>query len=78
MNWKARISADTAILAGKPIIKGTRLSVDFLLSLFAEGWTEQQVLDNYPQLSIEDLKAVFAFAQVCLAEEEYVALGRGR
>ncbi len=78
MNWKARISADTAVLAGKPIIKGTRLSVDFILSLFAEGWTEQQVLDNYPQLSIEDLKAVFAFAQVCLAEEEYVALGRGR
>jgi len=76
MNWKARISADTAVLAGKPIIKGTRLSVDFILSLFAEGWTEQQVLDNYPQLSIEDLKAVFAFAQVCLAEEEYVALGK--
>ena len=76
MDWKARISADTAVLAGKPIIKGTRLSVDFILSLFAEGWTEQQVLDNYPQLSIEDLKAVFAFAQVCLAEEEYVALGK--
>ncbi|MCF6237173.1 MAG: DUF433 domain-containing protein [Gammaproteobacteria bacterium] len=76
MNWKARISADTEVLAGRPIIKGTRLSVDFILSLFAEGWAEQQVLDNYPQLLIEDLKAVFAFAQECPAEEEYVALGK--
>ncbi len=42
MNWKARIAADSAVLAGKPIIKGTRLSVDFILSLFAEGWTEQE------------------------------------
>jgi len=74
MDWKARIVADSSVLAGKPIIKGTRLSVDFILSLFAEGWAEQQVLDNYPQLSLEDLKAVFAFAQTCLAEENYVSL----
>ncbi len=74
MDWKARIVADSSVLAGKPIIKGTRLSVDFILSLFAKGWAEQQVLDNYPQLSLEDLKAVFAFAQTCLAEENYVAL----
>jgi uncharacterized protein (DUF433 family) len=76
MNWKERIVADTSILAGKPVIKGTRLSVDFILSLFAEGWTEQQVLDNYPQLLVEDLRAVFAFAQLCLAEEKYVTLGK--
>ncbi|MBL1274680.1 MAG: DUF433 domain-containing protein [Ectothiorhodospiraceae bacterium] len=74
MNWKENIVADNSVLVGKPIIKGTRLSVDFVLSLFAEGWTEQQVLDNYPQLSTEDLRAVFAFAQACLAEEEYVTL----
>lgn len=74
MTWKDRIVADTSILTGKPIIKGTRLSVDFILSLYAEGWTEKQVLENYPQLSTEDLKAVFAFAQACLAEEQYVAL----
>lgn len=76
MSWKAHIVADTSVLAGKPIIKGTRLSVDFILSLFAEGWIEKQVLDNYPQLSVEDLKAVFAFAQECLAEEKFVALGK--
>ena len=41
MDWKARIVADSSVLAGKPIIKGTRLSVDFILSLFAKGWAEQ-------------------------------------
>ncbi len=74
MNWKDRIVADPEVLVGKPIIKGTRLSVDFILSLFAEGWTESQVLENYPQIDMDDLKAVFAFAQACLAEEDYVAL----
>jgi len=74
MNWKQRIVADESVVAGKPIVKGTRLSVDFILSLFAEGWTERQLLENYPQLSSEDLRAVFAFAQACLAEEEYVTL----
>jgi len=76
MTWKTRIVADPAVLTGKPIVKGTRLSVDFILSLLAEGWTESQVLENYPQLEHEDLKAVFAFVQACMAEEEYVALDK--
>ena len=74
MSWKERIDANPAVLSGKPVIKGTRLSVDFILSLLAEGWSEQQVLENYPQLDVEDLKAVFSFAQSCLAEEDYIAL----
>jgi uncharacterized protein (DUF433 family) len=74
MDWKSRIAADPDVLAGKPVIKGTRLSVDFVLSLYAEGWSEQQVLENYPSLSQDDLRAVFAFAQTCLAEENLVAL----
>ncbi len=53
------------------MVKGTRLSVEFLLELFAAGWTEQQVLDNYPTLTPEALRAVFAFTaesmrEVCL------------
>ena len=76
MNWKDRITANPEVLAGKPLVKGTRLSVDFILSLCAEGWTEQQILENYPQLEMEDLKAVFAFAQACLAEEDYVAFAK--
>ncbi len=74
MNWKNRITTEPGVLAGKPLVKDTRLSVDFILSLFAEGWTESQVLENYPQLDREDLKAVFAFAQACMAEDDYVVL----
>ncbi|MFO8004501.1 DUF433 domain-containing protein [Thioalkalivibrio sp.] len=74
MHWKDRIIADRDVLVGKPIVKGTRLSVDFILSLLAEGWTEEQVLESYPQLQREDLMAVFAFVQHCMVDEQYVAL----
>lgn len=69
MNWRQYIHADPEILAGKPVVKGTRLSVDFLLRLFAVGWTEQQVLENYPTLTRDALRAVFAFAAECMGEE---------
>lgn len=62
MEWRERIHSDPAILSGKPVVKGTRLSVEFLLSLFVAGWTEEQVLNNYPTLDREALKAVFAYA----------------
>jgi len=61
MNWQDHIISDTGILVGKPSIKGTRLSVDHLLSLFAQGWTEEQVLQSYPRLSKDSLQAVFAY-----------------
>ena len=63
MNWHDHIHSDSSILAGKPVIRGTRLSVAFLLGLLAEGWTEQDILENYPQLSGEALRATFAFAE---------------
>ena len=69
MKWHDYIASDPAVLAGKPIVKGTRLAVDFLLGLFAEGWTEQQVLDNYPNLSKESLQAVFSFSAECMKDE---------
>ena len=76
MNWKEHIVTDRAILAGKPIIKGTRLSVEFIIGLLAEGWDEKAVLENYTQLDAADLQAVFAFMEGCLKDEEYVALER--
>ena len=69
MNWRQYIHADSEILAGQPVVKGTRLSVDFLLRLFAVGWTEKQVLENYPTLTSDALRAVFAFAAECMGEE---------
>ena len=61
MDWQNYIHSDPGILAGKPVVKGTRLSVEFLLDLFAAGWSEEQVLDNYPTLTPEGMRAVFAF-----------------
>jgi uncharacterized protein (DUF433 family) len=65
MDWKAHIHSNPKILRGKPVIKGTRLSVEFILGLFSEGWTEQQVLENYPTLNTRSIQAVFAFAAEC-------------
>ena len=71
MDWKPYIHSNNKILGGKPLVKGTRLSVDFLLDLFAAGWTQQQVLDSYPSLTPESLRAVFAFAAEAMHEEAF-------
>ena len=59
MNWNTYITSDPTILLGKPTIKGTRLSVEFLIGRLADGWTEQMLLENYPTLTSEGLRAVF-------------------
>ncbi len=69
MDWRTYIHADPDILVGKPVVKGTRLSVEFILGLFSAGWSEDEVLGNYPTLTRESLRAVFAFAAECLREE---------
>jgi uncharacterized protein (DUF433 family) len=69
MDWRQYIHTDPEILLGKPVVKGTRLSVDFILRLFAVGWTERQVLENYPTLTPQTLRAVFAFAAESIGEE---------
>ncbi|HSK73742.1 MAG TPA: DUF433 domain-containing protein [Pyrinomonadaceae bacterium] len=66
MNWQDKIVSDKEILLGKPTIKGTRVSVEFILERLADGWTEEQLLENYPRLKREDLQAVFAFVANCL------------
>ena len=67
-NWKEHIGTDKEILLGKPVIKGTRLSVDHLIGLLAQGWTEKQVLDNFPRLTQNDLTAVFGYIQDCMKD----------
>lgn len=58
-----RIVTDANILVGKPIVRGTRLSVDFLLGLLADGWSEAEILRNYPGLTDADLRACLAYAR---------------
>lgn len=51
MDWNDYIHSVPGILSGKPVIKGTRISVEFILRLLAEGWTEVQILENYEGIS---------------------------
>lgn len=62
IDWSQYIHQDPDILVGKPVVKGTRLSVGFLLDVCAAGWTREQIFDSYPHLTPEALRAVFAFA----------------
>jgi uncharacterized protein (DUF433 family) len=66
------ITLDPEILAGKPIIKGTRLAVEFVIGLMADGWTEQQLLENYPGLSRKKILACLAYARDALEFERVV------
>lgn len=62
VNWKERITADPQILVGKPIIKGTRISVELILDRIANGWSLETILEAYPHLTREDVLAAQAFA----------------
>lgn len=71
-HWHDIIHSDPNILGGKPVVRGTRLSVDFLLGLLDAGWSEEQVLDNYPSLVPDSLRAIFDYAAESLREEAYL------
>lgn len=74
MNWQDRIAVDPDVLTGKPVVKGTRLAVEFIVGLMAQGWSEAEVLRNYPGLSHEDVLACFAYAEERLAGERVYPL----
>ncbi len=68
MNWKEHIIVDQGVLAGKPVIKGTRISLEFIIERLAQGWTEKDLLENYPRLTPTDLQAVFTYIQECIQD----------
>jgi uncharacterized protein (DUF433 family) len=70
MIGKDRISLDPAVLAGKPVISGTRLAVEFVIGLMAEGWSEDDIVTNYPDVSHDDLLACLAYARDALNGEK--------
>jgi uncharacterized protein (DUF433 family) len=63
MSWQDRIVIDPEILVGEPVVKGTRLAVDFVIDLLAQGWTEMEILRNYPGLTQEDIRACLVYAR---------------
>jgi len=66
MDWRDYIISDQEVLVGKPTVKGTRISVELIVGLLAQGWTETKILENYPRLTKESLQAVFAYIQDCI------------
>ena len=69
MNWKDRIDVDPAVLVGKPVIRGTRLAMEFVVGLLAHGWTNEDVLKEYDHITAEDIQACLAYAHELLVDE---------
>ena len=69
-DWQERIVIDPEILVGKPVVRGTRLSVEFIIDLLAQGWPETEILRNYPGLAEEDIHACLAYASSILRAEK--------
>ncbi len=72
--WEERIIVDPKILVGKPVVKGTRLAVDFILDLLAQRWSHDEIIRNYPGLTIEDIQACLAYARDMLRSEKVFLL----
>lgn len=68
MDWEKRITTDPEIMVGKPTISGTRITVEFILGRFADGWTQKMILENYPNLTHDDLRAIFAYVADCMRD----------
>ncbi len=62
MPWPERITVDPEVLAGKPVIRGTRLAVEFILELLAAGQSENEIVSNYPGLTRDDILACLSYA----------------
>lgn len=77
MNWRERIVVDSKILAGKPIVQGTRMAVEFIVDLLGRGWTQEQILREYDHLRPEDIQACLAYASEVLKAERVYLLPAG-
>lgn len=74
MDWRDRIVVDPQILVGKPTIRGTRIAVELIIDLLAQGWTHDQILDSYPGLAPDDIRACLAYASEVLHSERVYPL----
>jgi uncharacterized protein (DUF433 family) len=74
MNWQERITVNPDVLVGKPTIKGTRISVEFVVDLLGRGWTTEQILHEYDHLTRDDIQACLAYASELLKAERVYPL----
>lgn len=78
MNWRDHIYSNPEISGGKPIFRGTRFKVAFVLDLMAAGWPFERMVEEYPGLRPEFLPAAAAFAAEMLRDEDYIAIGQAQ
>ncbi len=72
MNWQEYIEQRPDVLKGKPVIKGTRLAVEFILERLGDGATDRDLLEAHPRLRPEHIRAAQAYAAAVLASEETI------
>jgi uncharacterized protein (DUF433 family) len=72
MNKHERIAIDPRVMVGKPVIKGTRITVELILWKLSGGASEDELLEAYPSLTREDVRAAIAFAADVVAHEDFV------
>jgi uncharacterized protein (DUF433 family) len=76
MDWKEHIHSDDGVLGGKPVIRGTRISVELVLEYVADGCSVADILAAYPHLTEANVRAALAFAHDMVAEEKTIARRR--
>jgi uncharacterized protein (DUF433 family) len=74
MNWQERIELNPQVLTGKPVVKGTRIAVEFVLQMLATGVSEKEILDNYPRLTGDDIRACMEYALELVRSERVFPL----
>ena len=74
MDWRERIDLNPDVLTGKPIVRGTRLAVEFIVDLLAQGWSDEAIIQNYPGLTGDDIQACLHYASAVLHSEKVYPL----
>jgi uncharacterized protein (DUF433 family) len=72
MDYRERIVSDPKVMLGKPVIKGTRITVEIILKKMAEGASKKEIIGMYPHLSDEDIMAVFNYASEVIGNEDVI------
>ncbi|MEM1214407.1 MAG: DUF433 domain-containing protein [Bacteroidota bacterium] len=72
--WEEYVEVNPEVLVGKPVIKGTRVSVEFIMERLADGWTEEEILENYPSLDRNIMQAVYSYAYETIKEVVFFSI----
>ncbi len=78
MNWRDHIYSDPKILSGKPVIKGTRYTVERVLKLVGAGWSDAQITEEYPGIESQHIRATAQFAADLIHDDGYFAIHKAR